>query len=318
MVDLVQFDRTARITIAEPGDPFGLEVEFAKDLGLRIAFEVLKTNDLQPNTGAVTIYNLAEDTRSSFTGKVARLLKAKVGLGVIGGAVPDVEATAAASGAAYCKLSAGYGTAAAQILEGTATTVESTRRGNDWRTTLTFGDGELGLRAGSLNQVFAPGTAFDVVIKFLIDSLGVYVDPAVLAQGLAGSASVRTDFPKGVTLTGSARAALEQFLAFVEVRASIQDGEFLILKDDSTTDDLPVRLGIDNGLLEQPRPLEDGGYEVSALLTPELSPGRPVILDSKIAQGNFRVEQVNHRGDTHGAEWHSTAELADLSAIAGI
>jgi len=313
---LEQFDRTAKLTIAELGDPFGLAIEFAQDRGLRFAFDVTKTNDLQPNAATITIWNLAESTRSDLTRKVRRLAAATYGLGAVGGAVPgNVEATAFALGAAYVKLSAGYGKASSQVMEGTSTSITSKRTGVDWRTILTFGDGELAARAAIANQSFAPGTPYAAVIQYLIDTLGVDNDPAELATALGGKPSVAIGFPKGVLVTGPARKKLESLLGLLEIRASIQDGRFQILTDVGTTQDAPIPLSLANGLLDKPRPLEDNAFEVRTLLLPELSPGRPVALTSADVSGAFRVEQVSHRGDTHGGEWFSVAELREPFAV---
>lgn len=311
---LEQFDRNAKLTIAELGDPFGLAIEFAQDRGLRFSFDVTKTNDLQPNTATITIYNLAEDTRSDLTRKVRRLAAKTYSL--VDGAVPgNVEQTAFALGAAYVKLSAGYGRAPSQVMEGTSTSITSSRSGSDWRTILTFGDGELQARAALANQSFAPGTPFAVVIQYLIDTLGVDNNPAELALALAGKPAVTTGFPKGVLVTGPARKKLEQLLGLLEIRASIQDGRFQILTETGTTLDAPIPLSLSNGLLDKPRPLEDNAFEVRTLLLPELSPGRPVALVSADVSGAFRVEQVTHRGDTHGGDWFSVAELREPFAV---
>ncbi len=316
MTSLRQFDRTCRLTIAELGDPFGLLIEYAQDLGLRIAFDILKTNDLQPNRGSVTIWNLAEDTRSDLTGKVKRLIRTTFGQGDIDGrAQADPKATAFALGTAYVTLSAGYGPVPIQVMEGNTTGIKSVRRGVDWTTTLTFGDSELQARGSIVNRSFAIGTPFATVILYLVASLGVSFDPAEVTAALAASPTGRTDFPHGVTIVGPAIKNLDRLLKNLDIKASIQDGKFQVLNGNGTTNDPPILMSLENGLLDAPRALDDGGYEIRSFVTGELSPGRPLTLETAAVQGLYRVEEVRHRGDTHGADWHSVTEIQEPLAV---
>lgn len=315
----VRYDRAVRVEVTDPEDPIGNLIEYGRGRGLRMGFDVLKTNDLQPNTGRIRIFNLNETTRGQLQGKIKRRLSVPATLEG-GTAVPgDAQQTANRLQIAYTRLFAGYGDTPEQILEGTAERVESNRPGLDWLTDLSFGDSEATLRASIANKVFKPGTGVEQPLQYLIDTLGVATAPGfsvtlaqALAEGKLDTSGVRTDFPKGLSLFGPSRELLQQLLDLLDLRAQITDGEFTILRSDGSIDATPLLLTDTSGLLEAPVPLEEDTYSVVSYLEPRFQPGRTVRIETASLTGTFVVEQVRHRGDTHGDEFRSRAELRTL------
>lgn len=305
----IRFDRAVRLHVTDPEDPLGNLLEFQEGRGLRMRFDILKTNDLQPNTGQVQIYNLNETTRGEITGRVKRNLEVPLSV-ESGTAVPDAQVTASNGGFAYVRLFAGYGSAPEQILEGAAATATSDRPGLDWITSLAFGDSENSLRASLANKVFGPGTPLLPVVQYLVNTLGVATAPTFAATLLG--AGGRTDFPKGISLFGQARDLLGELLSLLDLRAQITDGELTLVDRDGAISVAPLVITDLDGLLEAPAPLEGETYQIVSDLEPQLAPGRLVNITTTTLQGTFVVQQVRHRGDTHGSRFRSTTELRTL------
>lgn len=309
----IRFDRAVRLEVTDPDDLLGTRVEYGKGLGLRMRFDILKTNDLQANTGQIQIYNLNETTRGEISGKVKRdtLLPTSVESGT---SVTDAERTAGNMGFAYARLFAGYGSAPEQILEGAASHVESNRAGLDWITTMHFGDSENSLRAALASKVFAPGTRLTPVLQYLVDTLGVATAPGFQLKILAALAKTggRADFPKGISLQGPSRELLSQLLQLLDLRAQVTDGEMTVLDRDGAIDVAPLLVTDLSGLLEAPIPLENDTYALVSDLEPQFAPGRLVTVATTTLAGTFVVDQVRHRGDTHGNNFRSRTELRTL------
>lgn len=307
-----RFDRAVRVHVTDPEDPIGNVIEFEQGKGLRMRFDILKTNDLQPNTGVVQILNLNETTRQEISGRVKRNLAKPLSF-ESGDALPNSQLTASNMGFAFVRLFAGYGSAPEQILEGVAGRVSSVRPDLDWVTSIPFGDAEVQLRAAVANKVFGPGTPLQPVIQYLIDTLGVATSPSFAFDLLlASTGGDRIDFPKGISLFGPSRDLLTQLLSLLEIRAQITDGEFTLVDPNGAINVAPLVITELDGLLEAPKPLEDGTYEITSDLEPQLAPGRLVTMITTTLSGSFVVEQVRHRGDTHGSRFRTTTELRTL------
>jgi hypothetical protein len=53
--------------------------------------------------------------------------------------------------------------------------------------------------------------------------------------------------------------------------------------------------------------------KVTSLLLPQILPGRRVQLDARAAKGVFKVQQLNHQGDTHEGDWRTEMECVPAS-----
>jgi hypothetical protein len=54
------------------------------------------------------------------------------------------------------------------------------------------------------------------------------------------------------------------------------------------------------------------GAKFTTLLIPSLAPGKFVILKSDFVSGSFKVQSVEHIGDTHGNDWNSIVEAVQI------
>ena len=77
-----------------------------------------------------------------------------------------------------------------------------------------------------------------------------------------------------------------------------------------------VFLSESTGMIETPTPIEDAtnaltvgevkkGWKVKSLLQGDINPADIITIESKFVKGEFIIESVEHKGDTHSKEWSS-------------
>ena len=102
-------------------------------------------------------------------------------------------------------------------------------------------------------------------------------------------------------------------LSKLGVQWSIQDDELHITDTDLTTDEAPVFLTSETGLIGIPTKRRNGGYLFSSLLNPKIRPGRPLIIESELVSGTFRPLKVNHLGDLDDGPWDTQVEAFQIA-----
>ena len=99
---------------------------------------------------------------------------------------------------------------------------------------------------------------------------------------------------------------------------SVQDGKLQMLKESDLRSDQAALINIDSGLIGVPTlaaPQNAGGkptLSLQCLLYPRLSPGAKLVLESRSINGTFKIQSVNHAGDTHGTEWTTSVEATPV------
>lgn len=257
--------------------------------GLRMAFKVKKTTKTEPNTCELRIYNLAEKTRSRLQSK----------------AIPVV-------------LSAGYQDNAAIIFQGDARTIDHVRDNADWITLVRCGDGERAYQWAHFSESFAPGTPVADVIRAAAQALGVNTGnlDAELAKG--DFRGRLTEFAHGYTAHGKASQELDKLLRTCGFSWSVQDGALQLLRGDAAAPGRAVLLTPETGLVGSPehnapdKTNRPPRVKFRSLLQPSIRCGGAVELRAAGVKGQFRVEALEHGGDTHGGEWYTNAEGLSL------
>jgi hypothetical protein len=259
-----------------------------KVTGLRVQFKVTKTLRPEPNTAEICLTNLSADSRKQMqTENVAVVLEA-------GYQGQDGRSTVQ------------------QLFLGDMRVGGHSRQGTDWVTKLHAGDGEKATRTARISESFAKGARKSSVVRRLLDSMKIDVKDAVAKVGSAGFAAGAEQFAKGVSVEGSTAKELTKILGSAGYSWSIQDGKVEILGAAETIGSA-IYLSPSTGLVGSPEVDSSKGYvKVVSLLQPELRPGAAVELESETFKGRYRVEKVEFRGDTHGAEWFSEAELVPV------
>ncbi len=247
---------------------------------LRVVFEINRNLSKRPDPAQITIYNLARQTRSGF------------------------------SGGEQVRLVAGYGDAAGLIYSGTLTQITPQRDGPDYAVSLTCRDGDAAVRA-TIRQSYVSGAPLSIVVGNLVSAMGLTLG-AGAAQQLAGKS---TRGP--VAHVGYASDKLEEALVPYGLRYTLNDGTVQIVPVDGATSEEAVLLSPDTGLVGLPEPMADKAPKVgqkakrlrlTSLLQPGLMPGRRVALQDVPYAGVYRVDRLIHKGDSHGQDWYSVAE----------
>lgn len=270
------------------GRRYSLTVGSTKITGLRVAFKVRKTLSKEPNTAEITVTNLAESTRRQLQGK----------------AIPVV-------------LSAGYVDNEAVIFTGDARFIDHVREGADWSTRIKCGDGERAYQFQRFKGSFAPGTPIADVIRACAASLSLNTGNLndALAKPFRGG---RTTFRNGFSANGDAIDVLESLLKSAGFTVSIQNGALQILQGGAAVPTSAVLLSSSTGLVGSPElgtPEKKGQpprVKAKSLLQPKIVCGGVVELQATGFKGQFRVETVEHSGDTDGGEWYTSLELKPL------
>jgi len=111
---------------------------------------------------------------------------------------------------------------------------------------------------------------------------------------------------------------------YLKLQWSIQNESLIILPVNGVSRKPTHQINIDTGMIGVPQQFTYRskylpgaarliGWRVQTLLRPEILPGDQVrILSSKVnfnLDGNFKVVQIMHNGDTHGNPWDSTIEV---------
>lgn len=314
-----RFGRTASLKVISANGILDIESDGE---GLRINAQVTKTLEPAANTAKIDIYNLSKATRDNLAKKVKTVVHFNAAqralLQSIGSTTTSRSFAYSEIGMASVELRAGYGAGdEGLVFEGEA---QRTRHKHismiDWVTTLTCADSETGIREGKLNKSFGAGIGVSDVVGDLVTSMGVRISTAtraVLTLGFTRIGTSAATFPIGFTASGKSWGMLEQILEYVDIKWSIQDGEFIVLDEDGSLGSDPVPVNVDTGMIGSPSDLEDGRWQVSSLIDYRIRPGGTILLESEYVDGLFRVDVARYSIDTWGSSQHAvTASVSPL------
>lgn len=305
-----QFGRKATLIVAAGDD--GLDLS-----ELRFKFVVRNSDNESPNTAAIRVYNLSDDTVRKITGRT------------------PVEYTRVV-------LQAGYESAHGVIFDGT---IKQFRRGKENAT-----DSYLDILAAAAdieynfsvcNSTVAAGSSASDRAKIIAAQMGLQLgEAAALTGGI---------LPRGKVLWGMARTQMRCEAANRGASWSIQDGKVDVLPLDGYLPGEAVVLSSLTGMVGIPEQTEQG-VKVRCLLNPKLRIGGLVQIDNASinqtsqadlrasgfparglpagqlpfdkyagvqmladvsSDGFYRLYVVEYIGDTRGQEWY--AELTGLA-----
>lgn len=273
------FRRVVNVAVAPTGTggalgniPPGMGLDLSN---LDCVFRAKKTLKAEPNTCEVKIYNLARSTR----------------------------AVLETPGKLILRLEAGYPGAVSQIYLGEVRSAHTTREGPDVVTEITTGDSEKDLQSSRLNLSVGPRVPTSVALLAIARSfknvgLGNVQE---IAGRLAASGSAF--FGAGSAMSGSSAQMLTDFCRSADLEWSIQDGVMQILQRGGALNDKAVYLSSETGLIGSPSVDHKGVVSATALLQPDLRPGRKVEFNSMSFKGGYRIEKCEYSGDTAGNDW---------------
>lgn len=275
-----KFDRTVVVTIAKSRGFFDNENNAIIVRDLRVKFNVEKNLSEEPNTCTLVIYNLSEKTRGELQQKPLRVI-----------------------------LEAGYAGETARVFVGDVKWIFSDKKGVDWETTIQLGDGERAYRHARVSKSYSGKVDVKTVIKDVAESYGLKMPKNV--DDFIGTAKT---FYNGMTTDGLSHKQMTKILKARGASWSVQDGRLQILKSGGTRPDEALVMSQETGMIGSPslaapkKPGEPSLLNVAHLLYPQITPGGKVSLKSRFLNGVYRVDRVQHEGDTHDAAWTTTVE----------
>lgn len=256
---------------------------------VRITFSCEKTVTSTKNKASISIYNLKKATRDLIE-------------------KDDIQIT----------LLAGYEDESGEeiLFRGDVTYVRHRIATPDIITEIEIKDGHIALRESRLSESFKPGTTIDKIVSKLGNSLGVPVKEI--------SSNLKESFSNGFSVVGPVKDSLDKILDKMDLEWHIIDGELEILDKHQPNTETAIVISSGSGLLSSPEPVITDStalkgakdskkkLNVKSLLLPKLNPGRKIVLESINYEGIYRIETVNHSGDTHGGDWTSVCEVHEI------
>jgi hypothetical protein len=282
----VLFDRQYRLLVGAAGQSRGLEIT-----DLHISFEIKKTAKNQPNKSSIRVWNLQLSTRKELE-------------------KPDTR----------CIFYAGYREDAGPLLlfNGNTTFVWSRIEGPDIVTEFELGDGQAEMRDATVSVGYGPGVRSSQILADAAQSME-------LPLNVPGNAPERS-YQQGFSYYGSATGLLDKVTQGTDLEWSVQNGNLQVIQQGMVTTRQGVELDLDSGLIYSPERMRKNrtehkkrasarhqydGWRVKTLLMPMLNPGDRIRLTSRFVQGIFRIQEIEHRGDSHEGDWISEIKLID-------
>lgn len=197
---------------------------------------------------------------------------------------------------AYVILNAGYGVNVGNILTGKIERSRTYWEKVDKITELEVGDGSFEWGFERVNKTYAPGSTSKLMITDLSNQLGLEVAEIAIEKDIV--------FPRGRSISGSTQYELRKLVNETGSKMYIDKGKLYIRPKNKGTVTGFV-LNADTGLLESPTLILDKDekgnqvtkYNVRCLLNHKLTAGSILVIESKTANGNFRVVKGTHKGD---------------------
>jgi hypothetical protein len=302
----MQFDRVVEIVVGKAG---GKAVSITD---LRVAFSIHKGATPHPNKCTAKIYNLAPESRA---------LVEQVNNVVI--------------------LRAGYAQEQGPItiFTGTVARALTVWDGPDWITELEMHDALLEFRDSKMSASFPAGTSGLKVVQFIAAQFNLPVRhfPTDTADKI---------YPGGFAFAGRVRDGMVRACKYLGLEWSIQNREVQVLTVGGTLGRQALVVSPTTGMIGHPareektmcdktaarrgytagspgtesitttsasgktqQRLEVLGYQVKCQLQPILQPGSYVKVKSLGIDQFFRVERLEHAGDTRGTNWETRLVL---------
>jgi hypothetical protein len=262
------FIRQVEATIGPKGG------EGVKINGLKIAFEIEKTDKPDSNTAKMQIYNLSKDTHD----KIA----------VAGN---------------HCALKAGYADETiTAILFGDVVKCTRKKSGTDYITEIEVKDGRVAVMAGQVSISYAKDTDALTIAQDLIDAIGL---PSKGTELIPSDAK----YPGSFSDIGQAADILRKVLNKYDLKYTIQNEMIYILKEGEAAESTGLRLAPETGLLTIPQPVSDKTEETDTtkeavnkwafrtMLFPQLIPGAACKVESSSITTEMKITKAKFTGD---------------------
>lgn len=281
-----------------------------------LRFTITKNQKSKPNKAEISIANLTKTSRSMLTVTGAPV---RVEAGYVGNASTIFVGEVTHAG------SERWGRP-----QGQHGPYRATRDGGDVLTHIQARDAQKAFTRAYINKSFAAGTPRWIAVQAIAEALGIPL-PKSQVELVSGV------YDGGAVLTGLASQHLDVLCSTLDLEWSIQDGALQLLRVGASNMEPVIVLSPETGLLDIPGDVEDAvprwhgnkkkklaqqssgliKHRTSritriSLLNPGLRIGRRVRLKSADLNGDFRILEVQHAGDTRGEDWKSVVVMGAL------
>jgi hypothetical protein len=258
---------------------------------LALDFSVNLTVDSDPNDGEISIYNLGETSRNKIS--------------------QDGTSVEVYAGYETLKL----------IGKGSIKNVSNEKLDIDWRTTISFGDGQKEYTESSISKSYKKGIRKKSIISDIVNAMGLSSTGDDAFTGKTEGAMI---------IDGLCKDVLTEKTKDWGVDWSIQDGEIIFTKEGKENDRVEaVIIKASTGLLEHPD-ITERGVKFRTQLNPDLRPKSVVKLEpisstqsnteTKVggerakpernpsATGAYICEKVTFSGNNYGGAFDTTVD----------
>lgn len=279
---------------------YDLRVDTIQFQGNRIEYDIEKTLKPDPNKATISIYNIREHQRKQLSSVANPVVR----------------------------LSVGYKDHLSQIFYGQLIHVEHEVDGPNVITHLTTGDGINEYRTRRVAAAFGPKAKAETVFQTIVKALGLKDGNAKKAIATLKKSKAANIYLQGTSLSGSAAGELTQLCRSCGLEWSIQDQTLQFLDINQSLDNFAIVLDKTSGLIGSPTlsaknvngqgTSGKGVLSFECLAVPELVPGRQIQIKSRWVSGVYRLEKINHKGDSHGRNWGAKGEATELTPSASV
>lgn len=221
----------------------------------------------------------------------------------------DTIAKAGRVGASV-RLYAGYEDEINLIADAQITTSNPLKQGVDLILKIECLDGMEFLKKTKISLSFAAGSTALQVLDSLRYQLAIPIE-------IAPDVETKVKFINGYSYAGGIAGALDEVCSRAKATWSILNGTLVVVGIKGKLDGQAFYLSPNTGLIGSPTPIEDStnsltvgeirrGWSFTTLLQGMINPFSTIEIDSLNVQGQYLVEKVEHKGDTHSQEWYST------------
>lgn len=193
-------------------------------------------------------------------------------------------------------LNAGYEGDVGTILQGTIEELSTRWEDVDKITRIVVGEGSEPWLTAYVSKSFTPGMTASAVLRELVGQFGMELGEFNVAKDIT--------YPRGLSVSGMLQDVMRDIVSDTGSKFYISNGKIYIRpwKDGTETGYL---LYADTGLIESPQPFQDydyegnviKGYKVVMALNHRVGVDSIIQIESKTANGIFRVQSGVHYGD---------------------
>jgi hypothetical protein len=273
------FIRRVEVTVGPKGGE-GFKID-----GLKIAFNIEKTDSPDPNKGKIQIYNLSESTSAKVT--VAKN---------------------------HITLKAGYlDETIGAIFFGDVLDGRRYKDGQDYCTELEVFDGRASVMSGHIAVSYAKETESRTVAQAFLEALGM---PFKGLEHIPAGES----YPHGYCYIGMAGDGLRDVLNRYGLMYTVQNEMIYIIRPGEAADKTGLRLTPSTGLLTTPQPVSDktgegdeaaeasNRWKFATMLFPELIPGAACKVESSTLNQEVIIRKAVYSGDNWGGDYQIDIE----------